>query len=85
MVWELQVQSIVMLTNTVEGVSGIVSRQWLVFFLLKFFFYLFENKCHQYWPELNQTITYGSYEITCVARECFCDFLQRSFEVIHVS
>ncbi|CAF3729738.1 unnamed protein product [Rotaria sp. Silwood1] len=43
------------------------------------------TKCHQYWPELNQTITYGSYQITCVDKQFLCDYEKRFFHLTKVS
>ncbi|CAF4970384.1 unnamed protein product, partial [Rotaria socialis] len=39
------------------------------------------TKCHQYWPELGQTITYGSYCITCVDVISIGDYDKRYFQL----
>jgi hypothetical protein len=72
-----------MLTNTIEGVSRIVNS---VYFLLKYLFlFNLKTKCHQYWPELNQIITYGSYQITCIDEQNFRDYEKRFFQLTKVS
>ncbi|CAF0818992.1 unnamed protein product [Adineta ricciae] len=43
------------------------------------------TKCHQYWPELDQTIVYGSYKITCIDKQCLCDYEKRYFQMSQVS
>ncbi len=44
-----------------------------------------KTKCHQYWPELYQTITYGCFQITCIDKENFRDYEKRFFQLIQVS
>ncbi|CAF2263567.1 unnamed protein product [Rotaria magnacalcarata] len=39
------------------------------------------TKCHQYWPELSQTITYGSYCITCIDVISIGDYDKRYFQL----
>ncbi len=48
--------------------------------------YLFlKTKCHQYWPELGQTITYGSYRITCIDVISVGDYDKRYFQLVKVN
>lgn len=82
MVWELKLKSIVMLTNVIEGVSRMVD---IFISFSNIFLFHFKTKCHQYWPELNQTITYGSYKITCIDKQCLGDFEKRFFQLAKVS
>ena len=83
MMWELKLKSIVMLTNTTEGASRMVMFPDVLFFLL--ISYLLQTKCHQYWPELDQTVIYGSYKITCIDKQCLCDYEKRYFQMSQVS
>jgi tyrosine-protein phosphatase non-receptor type 4 len=83
MIWELKIKSIVMLTNTIEGALRMVNDQFLFSNIRSFFF--LQTKCHQYWPELHQTITYGCYQITCIDKENFCDYEKRIFQLNQVS
>ncbi len=71
-----------MLTNITEGALRMVKI--INFFFLNFFFFS-KTKCHQYWPELNQTITYGCYQITCIDKQYLCDYEKRFFQLIKVS
>jgi hypothetical protein len=84
MIWQLKLKSIVMLTNVIEGASRmVISFNILFSFLLLCFF--IKTKCHQYWPKLNQTIIYGSYSITCIDKQCLCDYEKRYFQLTKVS
>ncbi|CAF1064624.1 unnamed protein product [Rotaria sordida] len=42
------------------------------------------TKCHQYWPELGQTITYGSYRIICVDVISIGDYDKRYFQLAKI-
>ena len=84
MMWELKLKSVVMLTNTTEGASRMVIFSDVRFFAL-LISYLLQTKCHQYWPELDQTIIYGSFKITCIDKQCLCDYEKRYFQMSQVS
>ncbi|CAF3582983.1 unnamed protein product [Adineta steineri] len=43
------------------------------------------TKCHQYWPELGETITYGSYRITCFDIVSVGDYDKRYFQLIKIN
>ncbi|CAF4575532.1 unnamed protein product, partial [Rotaria sp. Silwood2] len=43
------------------------------------------TKCHQYWPELDQTITYGSYRVTCVDVISIGDYDKRYFQLAKIN
>ncbi|UJR31995.1 hypothetical protein I4U23_019465 [Adineta vaga] len=43
------------------------------------------TKCHQYWPELGQTITYGSYRITCFDIISVGDYDKRYFQLMKIN
>ncbi|CAF1581861.1 unnamed protein product [Rotaria sp. Silwood1] len=43
------------------------------------------TKCHQYWPELGQTITYGSYCITCIDIISIGDYDKRYFQLAKIN
>jgi len=47
--------------------------------------FLYKTKCHQYWPELGQTITYGSYRIICIDIISVGDYDKRYFQLTKVS
>lgn len=84
MIWENKVQSIVMLTNLTENSFGQVcvdrkKREKSVLFVL------FQRKCDQYWPEVNQTVLYGSFRITGLSHQCLTDYDKRLFALVQVS
>ncbi len=70
-----------MLTNIIEGALRMVNN---LLFPLNIYIYFLKTKCHQYWPELNQTITYGYYQITCIDKQSLCDYEKRLFQLIKV-
>nr|XP_022309448.1 tyrosine-protein phosphatase non-receptor type 4-like isoform X7 [Crassostrea virginica] len=41
-------------------------------------------KCHQYWPEMYETMDYGLLQITCVKEEETSSFAFREFNLTHV-
>lgn len=41
-------------------------------------------KCHQYWPEMYETMDYGLLQITCVKEEETPSFAFREFNLTHV-
>ncbi|KAJ8313697.1 hypothetical protein KUTeg_008258 [Tegillarca granosa] len=41
-------------------------------------------KCHQYWPDLYETMDYGVLQITCVKEEETTSFAFREFNLTHV-
>ncbi|CAF1690462.1 unnamed protein product, partial [Adineta ricciae] len=43
------------------------------------------TKCHQYWPELGQTVTYGSYRITCFDVISVGDYDKRYLQLMKVN
>ncbi|CAF0724224.1 unnamed protein product [Adineta steineri] len=43
------------------------------------------TKCHKYWPECNETIIFGSYQITCIDTQCLCNYKKRYFQLTKVS
>ena len=44
-----------------------------------------KTKCHQYWPELGHSITYGSYHVTCVDVVSSGDYEKRFLQLSRVS
>ena len=78
MVWEKRIRSIVMLTNVIEGASRMVGTDPSA---LNTRSTLVQTKCHQYWPDLHQTVVYGVYQITCMTTENSCDYEKRSFQL----
>ncbi|XP_033762686.1 tyrosine-protein phosphatase non-receptor type 4-like isoform X2 [Pecten maximus] len=42
-------------------------------------------KCHQYWPDLYETVDYGELQITCVKEEDTTSFAFREFNLTHLS
>ncbi|KAH3719339.1 hypothetical protein DPMN_062171 [Dreissena polymorpha] len=41
-------------------------------------------KCHQYWPNLNETSDFGDLQITCIKEEKSMSFAFREFNLTHV-
>ncbi|EGD79641.1 hypothetical protein PTSG_10488 [Salpingoeca rosetta] len=60
MVWEQDVNMIVMVASEVE--AG-------------------RLKCHRYWPELNQTATYGVFEVTTIKEQATRNNIHRTFRL----
>lgn len=73
-----------MLTNVIEGASRMVSFKSFNYLNSTVQYYL-KTKCHQYWPELGQTITYGSYHITCVDVISVGDYDKRYLQLSKVN
>ena len=82
--WELKLKSIVMLTNVIEGASRMVSRSNLRLHRRDTVAYS-QTKCHQYWPDLGHTITYGSYRISCIDVVSLGDYDKRYLQLTKVS
>ena len=82
--WELKLKSIVMLTNVIEGASRMVSRSSLGL-LRRNTLSRSQTKCHQYWPDLGHTITYGSYRISCIDVVSLGDYDKRYLQLTRVS
>jgi len=71
-----------MLTNVTEGGLRTVrhnknkNNKNLVFI---------KTKCHQYWPDLYQTINYGSYQIISIDEQNCSAYKKRVFQLSQVS
>lgn len=41
-------------------------------------------KCHQYWPDLYETVDYGLLQVTCLKEEETPSFAFREFALVHL-
>jgi len=65
MIWEDNCSLIIMLTTLFEKFDRKKNR--LFFFIENFLFLFFSGrvKCHQYWPDEEQSAAYGSFTLRC--------------------
>ncbi|XP_052223932.1 uncharacterized protein LOC127839582 [Dreissena polymorpha] len=67
MVWQHNVEKIVMVTNLVEEAASIC--------------YCIKDKCEKYWPSVGSTQMYGDIQVVCESEEEFAEFSRRKFTV----
>ena len=41
-------------------------------------------KCHQYWPDLYETMDYGHLQVTCLKEEQSASFAFREFTLVNI-
>ena len=41
-------------------------------------------KCHQYWPNLYETMDYGQLQVTCLKEEQSASFAFREFTLVNI-
>ena len=41
-------------------------------------------KCHQYWPDLYETMDYGQLQVTCLKEEQSVSFAFREFTLVNI-
>ncbi|KAI8516104.1 Tyrosine-protein phosphatase non-receptor type 3 [Branchiostoma belcheri] len=91
MCWEQQCTLICMLTTQVERGRVSSSATWHVCWELQRMAQVEMGrvyglvKCHQYWPDLHQTIQFGGLQICCVTEETTPSFAFRDFSMINLN
>ena len=86
MTLEQEVTVIVMTTNIVENskVKYSFLLKYSVSFIFKLsisLFLLFQEKCEKYWPDVEETLSFGEISVTTKSIVHYADFLVRTFAV----
>lgn len=42
---------------------------------------MFQEKCKQYWPEVDQIVTYGNIKVTCTQKHVLANYTLRCIDL----
>lgn len=89
MVWQEDIDQIIMLTNLREGrkVKEKILKKYIEFFLEGlcqcYLLFTFQLKCDQYWPDLNATMTCDNVVLTTIKERHYAYYVVRKTKLTH--